>query len=187
MSDADITAAKERADRDKGEGGHPAPHRIMKPEDYEEKAFPALREELDEKREEWKFDDEDVSINFYTHLAGGNWTKKFKDVVSDAVHAKARAHCRAFCDRFHWPKTKVFHFSAHGEIGANTLAREWCMKGNHYFTAWMKSVGLERFRNPEDHPYADSMEFLDWAVDVDVASHTWAKVMELRNFRPTAT
>jgi hypothetical protein len=69
----------------------------------------------------------------------------------------------------------------------NTLARELCMKGNHYFRAWINSVGAEHFRNPEAHPYADSMEFLDWAAPVDTGSQTWAKVMELRNFRPKAT
>jgi hypothetical protein len=181
LSESDIAAAQERAHhRDRsdcgGAGGrHHAP-RLLAAADLEEEAFEAIRD--------WKFLDEDVSVNFYTHVAGGVWTKTFKDVVADRVDAKSRAHVRDFCERFGWPKLKVFHMSAHSEAGAHALAREWCRKGNHYFSAWIDSVGIETFETADSCPYVESLEFLDWAVGVEVVSKTWDKISELKAARP---
>ena len=72
-------------------------------------------------------------------------------------------------------------------FGANILAREWCRKGHFYFSAWINSIGLEKSSDPAAHVYVESMEFLGWALEVDVSSKTWGKVMELRNARPVLT
>ena len=79
------------------------------------------------------------------------------------------------------------HFAAHGELALNILAREWCRRGNHFFTAWLGPGGLETLRGPEQHPYIGSLEFLEWAVEVDIASATFAKLQEVRRSRPVLT
>jgi hypothetical protein len=186
LTDDDIKAAHEKAQRKledlDAKGGHDGRH--LAPEDLEEEAFAKVMGELERQRGEWNFEDDEVAANFYTLVAGGNWTKKFKGVAADSVSARCRAHVKVFCDRFHWPKMKVFHFSAHGELGANTLAREWCRKGHHYFSLWVTSVGAERFANPGELVYPQSLEFLDWAVGVDVNCQSFAKIVELGECYP---
>lgn len=186
LTDEDIKVAQEKARAQREAGGTKQPHAGMclDAADYEDDAFDEVMTALEERREEWRFEDDDVGVNFYTFVAGGAWTQKFKGVVADSVSAKCRAHVRKFCDRFHWPKMKVFHFSAHGELGSTMLAREWCRKGHHYFEAWLDSGGLETFARPEDHPFVDSEEFLDLAVGVDTECQTWGKLMELRQCVP---
>ena len=72
------------------------------------------------------------------------------------------------------------------ELGANMLAREWARKGNHFFQAWIDSVGAERFEDENAHPYEFSPEFLEWSADVDIDSPAFARISELRNFVPCA-
>ncbi len=185
LTEDDVKSAKERAARDDEEAGaHVVIPRLLKPEDYEEKAFLDIRGQLVKKREEWSVDDDEYSANFYVLLAGGAWTKKFKDVVSDSAHAKARAHAHDFCKMFNWPKTKGFHFTAHGELGSNLLAREWCRRGHHYFKVWCDSGGAEDFAEPGLYPHTETLDFHDWVVDVDAGSHTFAKVQELTSYVP---
>lgn len=188
LTDDDIQRARDRApvsrSNDTSEPHSARASQRLGEEDVEEAIFEQVRTALEEKRLEWDFQDENVTVNFYVHLAGGAWTKRFKGVESDSAVAKPRAHVKDFCNRFQWPKHKVFHFSAHGERGANMLAREWCRKGHHYFEVWIGSGGLETFQNPADHEYIPDLEFLDWVVEVDTESPTWAKITELSNQVP---
>lgn len=180
LTEEDVRQAKEKVANklsDSAEsGGHPG--QIVGEADYEEQAYDKVMAALEEKRQEWAFEDDDATTNFYVLQAGGVWMRKFKGVESDAAHAKGRAHTHAFCKRFSWPRLKVFTFRSYGERACNLMAREWCRKGHFLFEAWVQSVGAETFldREAEALAFTESEEFLDWAV--------WSKITELREAWP---
>jgi hypothetical protein len=59
-----------------------------------------LQADLELKRAEWDWEDDDVTINFYTWVNGGVWTKKCVGKVVDSVSGKARSHTHIFCEMF---------------------------------------------------------------------------------------
>lgn len=181
LTDEDVRAAADRVPR--AETNDEAPARSeqrLSPEDLEDQAYAQVMDLLEEKREQWAWDDEVVNENFYTQVSGGAWTNRFKQTPADSVRALGRAHTKFWCTRFGWSRTKVFHFSAHGELACNVLAREWCRKADFFFRRWCDSVGSETFADRAAHAYCESEEFLDWAVQVSIESPTWAKISELR-------
>ena len=134
------------------------PH-VLEDGDFEDEALLALREDLEAVRERWAFEGDDVGTHVYTHQAGGRWTQRFRGVVTDAAHYKARAHTSEFCETFQWPKFKAFLYTTHGQDGANELAREWCRKAHFFYTIWAESEGGEEFHDPAVHEYIASDPF----------------------------
>ena len=190
LTDADIAAANARV-AEEPDPGDPAPRiaQRLDPAEVEEAAFNAIAEEVNAIREEWAFDEEDVVEHFYVHQPGGRWTAQFgrSGKPCDSAHAKARAHCKEFCQVFQWPLTKGFHYNAHTEYGANMLAREWARKGAFYFAAYAEGGEAALFSD-DALPYEESWEFLDWAcgIDPDEQEGTFIKIIELRHARPVS-
>ena len=184
LTEDDVRAASGRAAGAGGGGGmegeRDAIVERLDPDDFDERAYERVMDELEKVRLEWAFDDETVTENFYTHQAGGQWTARFRGALADVADMKARAHVHGFCTMFQWPRMKRFHYSAHGELGANRLAQEWARKGDFFYRKWVDSAGAETFADKEAHVYVESLELLEWAVEVDVDSHTWGKISELK-------
>ena len=85
-----------------------------------------------------------------------------------------------FARFFRWPRMKRFHFSAHGELGANRLAQGRATKGDFFYRKWVASVGVETFADKEANVYVASLEFLQRVVGVDLDSQTWGNISELK-------
>ena len=149
-----------------------------------EGAFAEVRERLQEVRDRWAGDDEDAEINFYMWIPGGVWTEVFRGEVADCAQYKGRAHTAFWCTLFQWPKSKRFHFSAHGEESCVQLAREWVSRSHHFFNLWLESGGALRDYDLVDHAPQVSGEFAEWSVSLPDASDTFRRVHELMNQWP---
>ena len=55
----------------------PAPE-VLQDGDYDEATYAEVVLALQAKRDEWHVEDDELSLHFYTMLAGGAWTKPFK-------------------------------------------------------------------------------------------------------------
>jgi hypothetical protein len=141
---------------------------------------------LQKKREEWAFTDADVTLNFYVFLGAGVWTHKFCGTPANEAIYKSRGHVvTTFHVLYEWPKSHGFRFSTYTELGANMLAREWCRKSDYFYNHWLDSEVNTCFDDPTELDYVEHEEFLAWVATVDVASHTWVRVSELKHAVPT--
>eukprot|EP00974_Lingulodinium_polyedra_P099620 9648979-Lingulodinium_polyedra.AAC.1 len=81
---------------------------------------------------------------------------------------------------------KKFLFSAHGELAANMLAREWCRRAHHYYVQWAQAAEDVPFDYESAEAYEDCSEFIDWACGVPTDTQTFARIVEVRGARPNA-
>ena len=150
-----------------------------------EEAFEHVQRELEEKREEWKFFDEEEEVNFYVKIRGGKWTAANRGTVADCVMCKARSHSVVFCKTFQLPSQKSFSFARYGGEGpATDRAREWARLLSYYMDKWTTSGGHLTFRDPHSWGYQLSENFLNFATDLEVDHPAFDQVMILRGTHP---
>lgn len=142
-----------------------------------------------DKREALEMDDPVRGAHFYTKLMCGRFTfDKTKGRPWDGIATLPRAHTTQWRGKFKWPYKKSFATLEHGEHGAKLLAEEWVMKATFFFVLfWDGALELDDFDYDFTTPecqYIPSVQFLDWAATVDVASDTWARITEVNSFQP---
>ena len=131
----------------------------------------------------------DLAGHFVRNPIKGESTMKLAGVVADRVGCFAKVHTRAFRGMYDCPNEKTFSFKKYdGVEAANHLAGEWCRKcewfyGHHLADHVPGAAPLDF--NLAEYAYMDSYDFIVWAVGVNVDSHAFAKIQELRNWVPT--
>jgi hypothetical protein len=131
--------------------------------------------------------DVDRDLAFYVHNRGGAWTIKTHGRGTDTATCFARAAALPFCRKFAWPRQKGFtHTAVGGEWNSNVLAREWARLGQHYFVIWLSTDCLEDFVFAEEHKPDDDEGFIEWVCGLDIESHEFSKVLELRHAFPVS-
>ena len=70
--------------------------------------------------------------------------------------------------------------------GARWLAKEFARRGTFFCAQFYKAGGHGMFRHTEDSNslYQEGIDFLDWAIALDVEGPCFAAVMELRRTVP---
>lgn len=108
LTENDIRVAKAKSPSKSGESGpkQELVVRCVEEADYEDMAYETVMAALESKREEWRFEEDEVSVNFYPALVGGVWTRKYKGVATGAAHAKGRAHTAPFARDLAGPSLK---------------------------------------------------------------------------------
>ena len=149
-----------------------------------EAAFADVQERLQQVREKWQTEAEEADVNFYHWIPGGMWTQTFRATPADSAVFKARSHTKFWRDRFGWPGSKTFMFSAHSEMGAVLLAKEWARKSDHLYSHWIDSEGLLLEYSQDEHAFEFSVAFLDWVSSLDVDCDSFQRVHELFNVWP---
>ena len=183
LTEEDIKAAAGAAKPD-GVDPHRKELRVN-PDDIIEEVAKRIEADIRERRKEWEFVDEDVTTNFYVHIAGGVWTDTFCGESTNEAVYKARGHVLStFNTLYDWPRSKGFRFRLYGVDGANFLAREWCRKSHYFFNLWLDTERADCF-DVGVFDYVEHEEFLDWAVGIDISSPTWARISEVRAAFPT--
>ena len=129
--------------------------------------------------------DEPDYADFYPKVLGGKWTAAHMHIPYDRVAALARNHTLAFRMAFGLPQMHSLKIDTYGgEANCHQLVRGWCAKQTYYYRLWLdKPAGVD-FTSDEHHGYFESEDWLEWAIALPMDSPVWAKVMELRNWRP---
>ena len=72
-----------------------------------------------------------------------------------------------------------------GIEGANKLAREWSRVGNYYCCIWVAlDCKAEYAFSHDDIDAVQSLEFIDWCLELDMESAAYEKSKEVREWRP---
>ncbi len=65
------------------------------------------------------------------------------------------------------------------------LSREWARRGNHFAELFFQSDDPATFHyGPHDPEYTETLEWHNWATAQDADSEVFAKLIEIRAFRP---
>ena len=158
---------------------HPEPRVMPKVRAVDEAA--RIRERLLARREEWAggFPDK----HFYVRQLGGEWTAAFCGVEANACAAFPRAGSMKWCRTYKWPQQKGFYYGIHdGDLNCNMLAREWVRKADWFFNIWLDNGRNYAYHYTEEDLAScpENDEFINWACDLDVESHTFESVMDMR-------
>ena len=92
-----------------------------------------------------------------------------------------------FCNKYRWPKFRNYATRKYdGNANVRMLAHEFCHRSRFYYNIWADSGFADAFPfHLLDSPrYADSQEFLDWAVGLPVAGQAFAAVVRDRAVVP---
>ena len=138
-------------------------------------------------REEFHFDAVDMA--FYTRVLAGRWTMAHRHVPADAIAGYARGELvKQWCRTYKVPAQKSFAFSVYGNEAAIKFAIEYCRRANHFYQIWSENFiddDFFKFTDVQLASYFEELEFLDFAIGLDNDSDAFARVIELRNMRPT--
>jgi len=141
--------------------------------------------ELLERRETWAFDW--AGKAFYVRLPGGIWTAEHLGQSNDGAVMYARAGTRVWCARYSWPKQKGFYYNRFPEATANMLAREWALRGSHWWDIWHRA-GEDidyHFTQADIDTYIQHREYVEWCLDREHEDDVWREIMAVNASVPT--
>ena len=168
-----------------GRDDHAARARVL-PVDVAEDHALRVRARLLALRKEWG---EDWSDHwFYVRLCGGLWTAEFIGRESDVASMFARACVHSWCQTYTFPKQRGFKYATYeGVQNANMLAREWALRGDFFYSIYREAGEPPDFKYTVDQlaSYASDEDYIRWAVEVDIGSPVFDKIVEVDHFCPT--
>ena len=178
-----------RSDHKGGSGGidqpakGDAPH-IPPPALNEEDAAAAVAE-LIEFRDKWAWHKQDEFYHFYVFDRGGGSTKAAKGVASDCVACLARSWSYAWAKKHAGQGMHSFAFSTYDSVWAcHVLAREWCMKQEHFYLEWLAAGRPSAMDYGACVPYAHSEDFYELVGSIDPMYATFVRLQEVFEWMP---
>ena len=139
---------------------------------------------MDELRLEWERQED--GIHFYSKLRGGTWTARRKGTVADSTSMFARSHVEPWCHVYSWPRQRGFMHSKYGVDDATFLAEEWARRSEYFYVRWLENGASNDYTFTQEDValYAEPLEWVTWASEVDPESETFDRIMELRRAVP---
>ena len=145
-------------------------------------------EALRDIREDLRPDDADEDTYFYMRILGGEWTYHETGEVVDAALGTARGGlATAFARAYGFPPSRRWNFTTYGAANARMLAREFVRRGICFVrSTWqrMRATPLFAFSQDMVDSYAETAEYLDWAIALDVHDPVFDQVVALRRVAP---
>jgi len=132
---------------------------------------------------------EETYMGFYTHILGGAWTAKHKQVCADAVVGRARGGVPSrWCRLFQWPKQMAAYYSKYGQVEAHELAREWCRRAQWFYSLWLRSEQEADFiyRQEDLQSCPERRHWLDFMAALPPGSVVMRKAEEIHGLVPAA-
>lgn len=138
-------------------------------------------------REAWAEKSEE-DMAFYCRVLGGKWTMRNKGVVADAVSAFARGGmCKSiFCHNYGWPAQFTCTYAKFGMESAHALCREFCRRGDYFFSIWAAQPD-DRFQFSEEdiQSYEETLEWVTFLTEADTDGPVFQRGLEIRELVPT--
>ncbi len=154
------------------------------PEDHDvdvetELAAIRARWEVDVAEEHW----------FYHRVLGGRWTSANRGVVADGVSGYPRGGlAQQWCNKFIWPRQFGCTYAAHGQEDSHQIVREWVRRCTFFFSMWHDAGCPDNFvYSPfQRTSYRQSLQYLDWVVELPVESATFERALVVNRLEPSA-
>lgn len=138
-------------------------------------------------RADWTEKGED-DMAFYCRILGGKWTLRHKGIVADSVAAFARSGmCKGlFCHNYSWPSQFTCTYAKYGMEASHTLCREFCRRGDYYFSIWAAQPDdAFQFSKEDIESYEETLEWITFLTDADAEGPVFQRGIELRRLVPT--
>jgi hypothetical protein len=166
-----------------GEEEDQAPDIVIGEDEYE-----AIRQEMLEKRAEFRIEDEDKF--FYVRQRGGDSNVARIGRALDCAAMFARKGLAVqFCDKYGFPKQKSYHYTKYGgEVPANHLIREFARKGHYFCCIWVSHDCDDAFVFSREviEGFEQDPLWLDFMCALPQESETFAQGMQIVNWQPRA-
>ena len=148
---------------------------------------PDLEEELSWIRT-WLASADEDETHFHVKVLGGQWTKANTGEACDFVIGKCRAGiAKDWCRHTDFPQSRRFSIRRYSAEGANWLAKEFSRRGNFFCRQYVvgNSEGPGWSHSATSNSaYAEKLDFLDWAAQLELDDPCLHAVMLLRDICP---
>ena len=143
---------------------------------------PNPHEELAKIREECCWDE---GIAFYTRVDGGEWTMLHKGKAADQICGYARDAVKPWCILYEFPRQKSFAFGLYGRPAATELAREYCRRGDYFYSLYLNAEEDEfAFTAAHVAAYPESPAFIDFMCSLEMDDPAFDAGLEVRALVP---
>ena len=92
---------------------------------------------------------------------------------------------RKWCKQYQFPAQRVFHFLKYGVSESAELSREFCRRGEFFYTRYLASGDpLYKFSQADVDAYQESEAWLDFVCSLSIEANAFEKAMEIRRLSP---